>query len=460
MTPSPPLPPDVWDALPVEARALIEALRTEVAAVKARLDANSSNSSRPPSSDPLHVKSQPPRPTTRRKRGGQPGHKRAIRPMAPPERLARAIDCVPTACPCGTALAGTDPAPHPHQVAELPEVRPDVVEYRLHRLICPACRKATRAALPPGVPTGAFGPRLLATIALLTGRYRLSKRLARAALSDLLGLSISVGMVSKAERRAEAATAGPVAEVAQAIATSPALNVDETGWRRAKKRAWLWTAVGQGMTLFRIDRSRGAGALRRLVGEAIIPVVTSDRFPTYKRVPVRQVCWAHLRRNFQAMIDRAAGGQEVGARLLALSGRVFDWWRRLESGAIRRATLRGYVGWLRPVDRRNLEAGRDGPCRWTAKVCRQLLAIEGSLWTFARVEGVPPDNNAAERALRHGVIWRKTSGGTDSERGSRFVGQILSVVATCQQQGRAVLGYLTECFRAHFEGRSTPPLLS
>ncbi len=444
----------------MEVRAFIEALRAEVAALKARLDANSQNSSRPPSSDSPHVKRQPPRPPTKRKRGGQPGHQGAIRPMVPPERLTSVVECVPTACPCGAALAGTDPAPHPHQVAELPEVRPDVVEYRLHRLVCPKCKKATRAALPPGVPAGAFGPRLLATIALLTGRYRLSKRLARAALADLLGLSVSTGMVSKAERRADTVTAGPVAEVARAIATSPALNGDETGWRQGHKRAWLWTAVGQEMTLFQIDCTRGADALRRLVGQKITPVITSDRISTYKVVPVRQVCWAHLRRDFQAMIDRAAGGQEVGARLLALSGRAFDWWRRFGSGAIRRSTLRGYVGWLWPVVRLNLEAGRDGPCKSTAKVCRQLLAIEGSLWTFARVEGVGPDNNPAERALRHGVIWRKTSGGTDGERGSRFVGRMLSVVATCQQRGRGVLGYLTECLRAHFEGRPAPSLIS
>ena len=460
MTPSPPLPPDVWDALPGEVQTLIEALRAEVAALKARLDANSSNSSKPPSSDPPHVKRQPPRPTSKRKRGGQPGHKRAIRPMVPPDRLTRMVECVPEVCSCGTALSGTDPAPHPHQVAELPEIRPDVVEYRLHRLVCPACKKATRAVLPPGVPAGSFGPRLLATVALLTGRYRLSKRLTQAALADLLGLSVSTGMVSKAERRAEAATADPVAELARAIADAPALSVDETGWRQAGKRAWLWTAVARGMTLFRIDRSRGADALRRLVGEGIAPVITSDRYSTYKVVATRQVCWAHLRRDFQSMIDRAGGGQEVGAKLLHFSGMVFAWWRRLAAGSIGRPTLRSYVAGLRPVIRGLLESGRDGPCRWTAKVCHQLLAIEPSLWSFARLEGVGPDNNAAERALRHGVIWRKTSGGTDSERGSRFVGQILSVVATCQQRGRGVLGYLTDCFRASFEGKSAPTLLA
>ena len=381
--------------------------------------------------------------------------------MVPPDQLTDVVECIPTAfSSCGTALAGADPKPSAHQVAELPEVRPDVVEYRLHRLTCPCCKKATRAALPPGVPTGAFGPRLLATIALLTGAYRLSKRQVQAALADLLGLTISTGMVCKAERLAAEAVATPVEEVTAAIAQAPALGVDETGWREANERAWLWTAVAAGMTLFRIDRSRGAEALRRLVGVAIVPVITSDRFSTYKVVPVRQVCWAHLRRDFQAMIDRSAGGEEVGARLLHCSGLVFRWWRRLGSGAIRRSTLQGYVGWLRRVVRLNLEAGRDGPCPWTAKVCRQLLGIEGSLWRFACVEGVSPDNNAAERALRHGVIWRRTSGGTDSVRGSLFVGRLLSVVATCRQRGRHVLGFLTDCFGSRFLGQPAPSLLS
>ena len=277
-------------------RLQIEALQAEVATLDARLDANSQNSSKPPSTDPPHVKRQPPRPTSKRKTGGQLGHKRAIRPMVTPEQLAAVVECVPAACrSCGEALADADPTPHTHQVAELPDVRPDVVEYRLHRPACPQCTTVTRGALPPGVPAGAFGPRLLATVALLTGAYRLSKRQVRAVFGDLLGLSVSTGMVSKAERIAAEAVAEPVAEVAEAIALAPALGVDETGWREARQRAWLWTAVAGGMTLFRIDRSCGAEALRRLVGEPIAPVITSDRFSTYKVVPTRQVCWTHLK---------------------------------------------------------------------------------------------------------------------------------------------------------------------
>jgi transposase len=462
MSDAPPIPEELWSQVPPAARAallaVISRLEQRVADLEARLGQDSSNSSKPPSSDPIGVKRRPPRRRSGRRRGGQPGHERHIRAMVPPEQLSGLVECRPAACcRCGHRLAGDDPQPTRHQVAELPEVRPEVIEYRLHRLICPGCGAATRAAPPPGVPGGAFGPRLLATVALLTGGYRLSKRQVRAMMSDLLGLSISTGMIVKAEGKAAAATAAPVEEVREAIRAAPALCVDETGWRECRRRAWLWTAVGPEATAFRIDRSRGADAR---VGEPIAPVIISDRFPTYARAPNRQVCWAHLRRDLQSMIDRAAGGEAVGAKLLNFSGSIFAWRRRLESGTIRRQTLRGYVAGLRPVVRALLEEGTTCACRWTAKVCRKLLSIERSLWTFAAVEGVPPHNNAAERALRHAVIWRKVSGGTDSESGSRFVEGVLTIVATCRRRGRGVLGFLTECFRSRFECRPAPSLLA
>jgi transposase len=314
--------------------------------------------------------------------------------------------------------------------------------------------------LPAGVPGGAFGPRLLATVALLTGAYRLSKRQVRAALADLLGLSISTGMIAKAERKAAAAVAEPVDEVREAIRDAPALSVDETGWREGRRRAWLWTAVGPEATVFRIDRSRGAKALHALVGQPIGPVIVSDRFPSYTRAPNRQVCWAHLRRDFQAMIDRGAGGEAVGAKLRHFSGMVFAWWRRHRAGSVHRQTLRSYVAGLRPIVRSLLEEGAACACAATATVCRELLGVERWLWTFATVEGVPPHNNAAERALRHAVIWRKTSHGTDSEAGSRYMERVLTVVATCRQRGRDVLGFLAECFRSRLHGRPAPSLIA
>jgi transposase len=465
MSAAPPIPQELWDQMPVAAQAAVLALaqsfERRIAALEARLGQDSSNSSKPPSGDPIHVKRRPPRPPSGKRRGGQRGHARHTRALVPPERLTGAVDCKPTVCRgCGDALTGADPDPIRHQVAELPEVRPDVVEYRLHRLTCPRCGLATRGALPAGVPRGAFGPRLQATVALLSGAYRMSKRQVRALLGDLLGLSASTGMVCKTERQAAEAVAAPVDEVYEHVRSAPAAGVDETGWREGGARAWLWAAVTGEATAFRIARSRGADALHAMVGDPVGPVVISDRFPTYARAPSRQICWAHLRRDMQSMIDRAAGGEAVGARLLRLSDLVFAWWGRHEAGSVHRQTLRSYVAGLRPVVRSLLSDGAACGCAWTAKVCRKLLSAEARLWTFAAAEGVPPHNNAAERALRHGVIWRKTSYGTDGERGSRFVERMLTVVATCRQRGRDVLGFLTTCLRARLDGASAPSLLS
>jgi len=464
MSVTPPIPEALWAEVPPHVHAALLAvigrLEPRVADLEARLGQDSSNSSKPPSSDPIGVKRRPPRRPSGRRRGGQPGHELHARPMVQPERLTGLVECRPGACRrCGQPLAGGDPRPMRHQVAELPEARPEVVEYRLHRLTCPGCGAATRAPLPPGVPGGAFGPRLLATIALLTGVYRLSKRQVRAALSDLLGLSISTGMIAKAERKAATVTAAPVDEVREAIRAAPALCVDETGWREGHRRAWLRTAVGPDATASRIDRSRGADALHALVGKPIGPVIVSDRFPTYARAPSRQVCWAHLRRDMQAMIDRGSGGEAIGAKLLRFSGMVFAWWRRHRAGSVHRQTLRSYAAGLRPAVRSLLEQGTACACPATARVCRKILGVEPSLWTFAKAEGVAPHNDAAERALRHGVIWRKTSHGTDAEAGSRFVERMLSRVATCWQVGRGVLEFLAGCFRARLDGRPAPSLL-
>lgn len=284
MSAEPPIPKELWDQVPAAAQAAITALgqtlERRIAALEARLDQDSSHSSKPPSSDPIHVKRRPPRPPSGKERGGQRGHTKHSRALVPPDRLTAAVDCVPAACRgCGHALTGADPEPLRHQVAELPEVRPEVVEYRLHRLVCRRCGAATRGAPPADVPRGAFGPRLQATVALLSGAYRLSKRQVRALLADLLGLDVSVGMVSKVERHVAAAVAEPVDAVHEHVRTAAAAGADETGWREGRRRAWLWVAVTPEATAFRIARSRGADALHAIVGEPVGPIVISAGSP-------------------------------------------------------------------------------------------------------------------------------------------------------------------------------------
>jgi transposase len=222
---------------------------------------------------------------------------------------------------------------------------------------------------------------------------------------------------------------------------------------------WLWAAVTRSATVFRIAKSRGADVARSLLGDDCRKVVISDRFKSYRWIKRRQFCWAHIDRDLQAMVDRGGEAAEVGRRLLGHSERLFDWWHRVRDGTMARATLRSYVDVMRFSFRADLRRGLECGCARTAGTCRELLSGETHLWTFVRVEEVEPTNNHAERALRHGVIYRKLSGGTDSESGSRFVERVLSVVATCRQQGVNVLDYLTRCYRAHLDGQPIPSLL-
>jgi transposase len=215
------------------------------------------------------------------------------------------------------------------------------------------------------------------------------------------------------------------------------------------------------VTVFTIALSRAAGVARELVDPSAGQVITTDRYKGYLWLPLRQrqVCRAHLARDFQAMVDRANAGSRIGAELLCCVQDLFTWWYRVRDGTLKRSTFQQYMGVVRWMAREQLEAGAARGCAKTAGVCRELLTVEPALWSFVRVEGVEPANNAAERALRHAVVWRKTSHGTASESGSRFVANILTIVATCRQQGRNVLEFLTNCCQARLRSTQPPSLL-
>jgi transposase len=464
MTDQPPLPQPLWDTLSPEAQAavsgLVQTFERRIAELEERVNKNSTNSSKPPSSDPPSVKRRPPTPASGKKRGGQPGHRHHTRALVPPEQLRQVIECKPPECPrCGDELHGDDPEPIRHQVAEVPPVRPVVDEYRLHRLKCPRCRTSTCAVLPPGVPTGAFGPRLRAILSVLAGGYRLGKRPIRQLVFDLLGLTISTGMIARLERQGAAELAAPVEELRRYVRDAGSAHIDETSWWQGQDKAWLWGAVTDLVTVFTIATSRGAEVAKGMLGTAASKVVICDRFKGYMWIKRRQFCWAHLRRDFQAMIDRGGEAGEVGQQLMVHSDALFEWWHRVRDGTLSRSSFRTYVATMRPFLKGDLQRGAACACSKTAGTCRELLSGETHLWTFVRVEGIEPTNNHAERALRHGVIYRKLSGGTDSESGSRFVERILSVVATCRQQDINVLDYLTQCYQAHLDGRPVPSLL-
>jgi transposase len=415
----------------------IRQLEQQLADTRAQLGTNSRNSSLPPSSDRFHSKRRPPQAADqpRKKRGGQPGHPRRQRLLVPDAQVRQTIPCKPAACRrCGRPLTGTDPAPLRHQVAELPVVRPEVVEYQLHRLTCPCCHTSTCGRLPPAV-RGQFGPRLEATLAVLAGRHRLGLRPVVTLASDLWGLEISPGMVSKLRRHTGEALLLPWLEVALHVCTQN-VNIDETPWREGRRIA------------------------EKLLGQDYARVATCDRLKSYWWIGRLQWCWAHLRRDFQAMIDRDNAGRVIGESLLGQSNRLFHLWHQVNQGTLSRARFRAAMWPVRQAVRRALRRGRACGCSKTAGTCKELLAHEAWLWTFVDVAGVEPTNNAGERAERQGVLWRKTSGGTDSSQGSRFVERVLTVVHTCHQQGKNVLDYLGECIRAWRHGRAPPALLA
>jgi transposase len=467
MSPHPSIPESLWITVPPEAQAAILAVVTSlekrIADLEARLNRNSTNSSKPPSTDPPAVKlrRRPPATPSGRKRGGQPGHERHTRSLVPPEQIRDTFEVRPSHCKgCGSALQGDDPEPVRHQVAEIPPVRPDVDEYRLHRLACSCCGTITRAELPAGVPTGPLGPRPRAILAVFAGSYRLAKRPIQQLASDPFGLSISLGMISKLERRAAEVLGPVVAGVAAAIKAAPSAHIDETSWAEANQKARPRVGLTDDLTAFTIADNRGADVARSILGTDRATVAISDRFPSYDGVEQHQYCWSHLRRDMQAMIDRQDEGSTVGSELLGFSNRSLHRWHRYRDGEMAWGTFPGYARPIRWGVRQALGRGATCDIGKTAATCRALLEGEEHPRTFLRVQGIEPTSNAAERALRHAVLWRKMSGGTASEWGSRFVERVLSVAATCRQRGLNVLDYLCRCLEADLDGRRPPDLVS
>ena len=386
----------------------------------------------------------------------QPGHPKADRVLLPADAV---VPLKPTRCRrCSHRLTGDDPAPLVHQVHEVPVVRPHVTEYRRHRITCPECGATTCAPLPADA-AGGYGPRAEAACAPLAGGHRLGKRAVAQVMGDLFGLPISPAAVCDLQARTADALAPAHAAAVAYTRTQPA-NVDETGWKQGRSRAWLWAAVTTAVTAFVVRLTRGRAAFDDLVGPAP-PVPTTDRYGVYTHLPAgrRQVCWAHLRRDSQAMIDRANAGSKVGEDLLLHADILFGHWQRVRDGTLTRAGFRSrHVPWVRAEVRSLLDRGAASACARTAGTCREIRAVEASLWTFAATAGVEPTNNAAERALRHAVCWRKTSYGTDGEAGSRFAERVRTVVATCRQQGRDVLAFLMDAVQAARTGTASPSL--
>ena len=288
--------------------AEVAELRREVTELKRRLaefegPKTPQNSSLPPSSQHPHA-ARPKRPKSKRKRGGQPGHRKYDRALIPTADCDETKTLKPTACRrCGTRLSGSDSAPLRHQVWELPEIRPLVTEYQRHRLICPCCSETTCAALPSGVPTGQSGPRLVAFSGLLMAYFRQSKRRTALFLEDLLDQPCCPALTVKMQNQVSEALAEPYRELEPALADQPQVFMDESPTKEGPTRAWLWTAVAPTFAVFAICLSRAATAIGQLLGDGFTGTINCDRAKMDWHVGRLQWCWAHLQRDIQALIE-------------------------------------------------------------------------------------------------------------------------------------------------------------
>jgi transposase len=283
----------------------------------------------------------------------------------------------------------------------------------------------------------------------------------RQLVQDLWQVRVSLGAVMRQEQAQSAALVPVVEEARAAVQQAAVVNMDETGWRADKQRAWLWTVVTATLTVFRIDRTRSGAAVEALLGPDFRGVVGSDRWSAYNRFPAerRALCYAHLKRDFQALVDRGGEAEPVGRWGVAEVERLVALWHRFRAGECDRQELRRRLIPLQARLGRLLRRGQDNPDRKAAALGRELTKWWSALWTFARVEGVEPTNNGAERALRPAVLWRKGSFGSDSEVGSRFAERLLTVAATCRQQGRGLLDFLVAAGEAALHGTAAPSLL-
>jgi transposase len=439
---------------------------------------NSTTSSRPPSSDGLVGKQRErgsKREKSRRKPGGQPGHCGRWRGLASSSRVNSVVDVFPARCRhCDSRLAenlrnvAAKGEPRRHQVTELPRIEAHITEYRCQRVVCNECGKTTQAELPAEA-RGHFGPDLTALIAYLTVVCRMPRRMVVELIEQVLGIPLSLGSVQNSWEEASEAVAEPCAELQGRLPHEPVLNSDETGYRTSGEKRWLWALVAPTFVFYKIALSRGAEVLVQLLGAVFAGVLCSDRCPTYlKYHPGEgQFCWAHFKRNVLGVLEiaKTTEAERFCRDLLALHARLFRLWHRFRArpgiryGPITREQL---IEKSVPLEKKFFAlafgrlASRDKDVR---NLATALCVHFQRFFTFLEKDGVEPTNNAAERALRRAVQWRKISFGSRSPRGEIAVARLLTVVGTCRIQNRSSLNYLGSAIRAHRKAEKRPSLL-
>lgn len=445
-------------------REQVALLSEQVAVLLTRQKQNSSNSHKPPSSDGPGARAgtgAKPQGGNKRKRGGQAGRPGARRSLVPPERVDKFVDLYPQSCEgCWTSLRN---APSEiigrYQTAEIPEIKAHITEYRRHSVKC-SCGQTTLASVNATVTHSAFGPRLAAITALLTGVYHVSRRRTRELLRDLLGVDISLGAVSTVEKRMSKAMAPVAAEAMAEINAALVKHADATTWLERGERRSLWTFASAATTAFVVHADGATATIRPSFGDCR-GILVSDRATVFNFWPMqrRQICWAHLMRKFEAFSELTNKvGAAVGEELRECTALVFSYWKNFKRGVVDHAR---FLTLLAPVQEQLeacVERGAKAEIKDLSGSCTDILAHREALWRFSNTPGVEPTNNHAERELRGFVMWRRRSFGAQSVAGSTFAARLMTVAHTARKQGVNVLTFLLKCLEAQSNGATTPSL--
>ena len=419
----------------------------------------------PPRAAP-ELPAAPPKKPTGRKPGAQDGHPAHLKRRLPPERVNRVVPFVPERCrKCQARLpqeAGPgDPPPTWHQVAELPPVAAQITEYQGHYRTCPCCGEVNHAAIPEGLRAHSAGPRLSATLGYLAGSHGMSKRGLEEVAEAVFDAPLALGTVANLEAQMSAALAGAHREALDAVAQASVKNVDETGWKERGKKRWLWVAATGTLAAFIISPWRNLKALLRLLGSEFVGILCSDRWQAYDEWPLmrRQVCWAHLKRNWEKVVERGGKAKAVGQACLEVHRQVFELWHLYRGGGMSYQQLDEAMAPLMLALHEVLRTGGRSRDRKLARHCARVLEVSPALWAFLVCADVEPTNNHAERMLRRAVLWRRRSFGSQSADGCRFVERMLTVVQSLRLQKRALLDFLYETLCAHRSGTQPPRLV-
>jgi transposase len=449
----------------------IAELTAQVQVLREKLDQNSGNSNRPPSSDGpgaakrgVGRRGGSSKAKNKRKRGAQKGHRGASRVLVATDQIQNFVEFYPPACEfCSAALPETpDADPTRHQFVDLSPHAPHVTEFRRHEVACTRCNRRTRAAYDKNkIPSLSFGPRLTGVVIMLTGVYHLSRDRTRQLLMELFGIKISVGTISAMEARASEAMKSAVVEAHREVANADVKHTDATSWLMAGVTMSLWTLATVAATVYRIFENGRRDTIETWFGN-LVGILVSDRASVFGfwAMERRQICHAHLIRRFVSFSQRDGPAGAMGRELLDLSALVFEYWHGFKAGVLTRDEMQA---WMRPVVRKFDETLRRAEAANIPRVsgsCRNILAHGAALWTYLVHEGVEPTNNHAELQLRPLVLWRRCSFGCQSERGLRFVERVMTVTFTARKQGKNVLDFFTRCIAAQRDGTTPPSLIA